>query len=117
MSEEKMLPCPFCGCIAPEMRGASPHHLVTFTVVWCPDCHMQGPRATDEYRAIHGWNALPRALRWTKEPPKELGWYLWREDNRGIVRVTILPNLGELRFYAEKCVGEWAGPIPEPKAK
>ena len=55
-------------------------------------------------------NALPRALHWTKETPKEPGWY-WHKNCIGITIMQIKPgcHLPNISDYS------WAGPIPEPQ--
>lgn len=79
----------------------------------CPLCGAPD-RFLDAESAARAWGAARIALRWTKIPPKEIGWYLWRDDKLGNVYVVILSNFGDLRFYTENCIGEWAGPIPIP---
>ena len=66
---EVILPCPFCG-------NTSPRTTAKKDGVWCDkeEC----PNRQNTY-AIDVWNALPRALRWTHEPPKVAGWY-WRKE-------------------------------------
>lgn len=114
MSEElTLLPCPACG---------NPDAVVSVTTraaVYCPMCGMCGPcspKVDTEY-AIRQWNALPRALTWTTEPPKVPGWY-WFKDGLfckkgGIMRITDV-WIEEIK----KTSGphdQWAGPIPEPR--
>lgn len=127
MSEEERLPCPFCGCDdAVLMYPSGVLHMV-----FCPECRMRGPRATNGSLAIHDWNSLPRVLRWTKEPPKELGRYWWRKAPRErLYIVELFPaeqhinmplvcvryvGIDDKVHYMATLDGEWAGPIPEPR--
>ena len=112
MREEKLLPCPSCGSDRAELTENSAQ---TMTYVWCPNCRMQGPAYfngnLERVAAIAAWNALPRALRWTKEPPTTPGWY-WHH---------MPPAFGTVIEYVDTETwertpsAEWAGPIPEPK--
>lgn len=130
MSEKKMLPCPACGKDNYMDISENPIHGTTY--VRCANCMMQGPAffERDNDAAIKAWNALPRALCWTKERPTTPGWYWWRAWRGGTAVVTevcySIPVTGEKRLYAQfvDCTkalyidqfeGEWAGPIPEPK--
>lgn len=119
MSEEKMMPCPACGSENILWENVD--------AVICIDCYTQGPTAPDNELAIKAWNALPRALRWTKESPTKDGWYWWKDARVGEVFVawvfTVLRTYARLLdgndndYEIEKLDGEWAGPIPEPKEK
>ena len=117
MSEEKMLPCPACGS---ENLGnptqSSAQKELGFFYVWCCDCGTCGPQGDEPEPTIHGWNALPRALRWTKEPPKKPGRYWTRpigfpEESKLLLEVfdydLVMPE------WNTDCL--WAGPIPEPQ--
>ena len=95
----KPLPCPACGSASVQlMTSYSPWFTQAFHVL-CIDCQMQGPIACSqreedaidiqdleclagstgfEAAAIAAWNTIPRALRWTNEPPKVAGWYFQR---------------------------------------
>lgn len=126
---EKLKPCPACGTpgdtleVYPVKDG--------FYQVGCWDCFMRGTRLLSPDKAIKAWNALPRRLRWTKEPPKDPGWY-WHEENHGgkhpahVFRVvTSTKETGiYVRFFGQPAdvihkidhiSGKWAGPIPEPE--
>lgn len=133
MPEElTLLPCPACG---------NPDAVVSVTTraaVYCPMCGMCGPcspKVDTEY-AIRQWNALPRALTWTTEPPKVPGLY-WtrkmkgdppiiftiyeRNTPKGRVRIEariFFSSVTSRTYRGEKPehLGlEWAGPIPEPR--
>lgn len=129
MSSEKLKPCPACGTpgdtleVYPVKDG--------FYQVGCWDCFMRGTRLLSPDKAIKAWNALPRRLRWTKEPPKEMGWY-WHEENHGSKHPAhvfrVVTSGGEtgvyVRFFGQPAdvvhkidhiSGKWAGPIPEPE--
>nr|DAW47894.1 MAG TPA: restriction alleviation protein [Caudoviricetes sp.] len=111
MSEElTLLPCPACGAYDVVMR------VDTRAYGFCPACGMCGlcaPNVNAEY-AIRQWNALPRALEWTDEPPKVPGWYWYRHNpsrTLGMINVDVEP------IEYESLPGQWAGPIPEPRER
>ena len=118
MSEELMLlPCPACGASDVIMR------VDTRVYVFCTACGMCGPcapKVNAEY-AIRQWNALPRALEWTDEPPKVQGCYLGRKRAGRISMVIYcFYQKDELGFWNGKkfCTFEqdatqYFGPIPE----
>ena len=109
---EVILPCPFCG-------NTSPRTTAKIDGVWCDkeEC----PNRQNTY-AVDVWNALPRALRWTHEPPKVAGKYWWRPSGKKIGRIRdMFVRNGEVgfldhndRFIKDTGDGEWAGPIPAP---
>lgn len=108
---DESLPCPVCG------GRAWAHYEPTTIRIHCPCCDILGPEkdTIDEARAA--WNALPRALTWTTEPPKVPGWYWFKDDlfckKGGIMRITDV-WIEEIK----KTSGphdQWAGPIPEPR--
>ena len=117
---EVILPCPACG----KNSDLSVQHFEMFKLamfrVDCYDCGVSGPSGDNEDSAIAAWNALPRALTWTHEPPKVAGWY-WCSDNddsNGYPLIShydawaikeFLPKIndGKTRF-------KWAGPIAPP---
>lgn len=80
------------------------------------------PKVDTEY-AIRQWNALPRALEWTNEPPKVPGWY-WFKDEYGIRIARIKHDsrkmnelyavIGGVGNWMSILHGQWAGPINEP---
>lgn len=57
------------------------------------------------------WNALPRALTRTSEPPKVPGWYWWRIEN--VIGVESIKD-PKNRVVDDYRV-QWAGPIPESR--
>ena len=109
---EVILPCPACGG----------NDLGCWEFVVCKDCEMRGPRDVDESAAIAAWNALPRALRWTKETPNVAGkMYLAKGLDLIVYVLKTIEVNGVL--YAQFPDGkecrmsyffEWAGPIPAP---
>lgn len=106
MSEE-LKPCPSCKnpdvVVSRDMRVA----------IYCPICSMYGPCApvNNEEYVIGQWNAIPRALEWTNEPPKVPGWYWFRNVSKPtILHIKRVPM--ERRPHP---ADEWAGPIPEPR--
>lgn len=73
--------------------------------------------------AVDTWNALPRALEWTNEPPKVPGCYLGRKKGGRISMVIYcFYQKDELGFWNgkkfctfEQDATEYFGPIPEPR--
>jgi len=121
MSEElTLLPCPACVASDVVMR------VDTRAYVFCTACGMCGPcapKVNAEY-AVRQWNALPRALTWTNEPPKVSGWY-WFKGEYGI-RIAWIKHdsrkmndlyavIGGVGNWMSTLHGQWAGPIPEPR--
>ena len=103
MSEFK--PCPACGSEA-VITGCG--GLRAICKNW--DCQMTGPRKMDRDNAAAVWNALPRPLRWTNEPPTEAGWYWFRNLSKPqIVHTSGIKN------RKPHPADEWAGPIQEPE--
>lgn len=123
MSEElTLLPCPACRNTDVVMR------VDTRAYVFCPACGMCGPCApkVDTEYVIGQWNALPRALEWTSDPPKVPGWY-WFKDEYGI-RIAWIKHdsrkmnelyavIGGVGNWMSILHGQWAGPIPEPRPR
>lgn len=122
--ELTLLPCPACGASDVVLR------VDTRAYVSCTACGMYGPCApkSDADYAIRQWNALPRAMTWTDDPPKKVGTYWWRWDQcnpHRIYNVRIMSTIHTLLVayaptsYAAEPVedigGQWAGPIPEPR--
>lgn len=117
MSELK--PCPHCGCTDLQIDWNSVYecHLVR-----CYTCRMQGPEIYGKDNAAGCWNALPRHLRWTNEPPTESGlyWYRGTKNSRGrivsvykIGRQWYMEYLDDDNLYDFPRYGQWAGPIQE----
>lgn len=128
MRELKPLPCPHCGST----------DVGVWNFVVCKDCEMRGPRDSDESAAIAAWNALPRALRWTTEPPKVAGLFLAEstldDGSKKITPIEVFPSDHWRHSDWEKrngklscllCLGgfgvcpvnkysRFAGPIPAP---
>ena len=108
MSEElTLLPCPACKNTNVVLRA------YTRAYAFCPACGMCGPCApkVDAEYAVQRWNALPRALEWTDEPPKVPGWYWYRHKPS---RTIAMINVDVEPIEYESLPGQWAGPIPEP---
>ena len=114
---EVILPCPACGsrgviCILDDDEMYS---------VDCGNCAMRGPAEHNPDFAEAAWNSLPRALTWTTEPPKVVGWYWWRTSKGQNVntiqvwsRSGVLGYCFDTEFITTLDRGEWAGPIPMP---
>jgi hypothetical protein len=78
---------------------------------------MEGPEVCGQNEIVAAWNALPRSLRWTTEPPKVAGGYYTRDirhkDDAGIIHISSqqaerLSAKGPCEFI------QYAGPIPAP---
>ena len=111
---EVILPCPECGddeCLIVIQELPSEEWSVH-----C-GCGHAGRYCATEEESIKAHNALPRALRWTHEPPKVAGPFFLRDtrhkEEAGIVhissqQVTRLADKGPSPFI------QYAGPIPSP---
>ena len=116
---EVILPCPACGGAVEISGGDEWHNQHSFFI----ECQCGVCRVGDTVRedCIKRWNALPRALRWTNEPPKVAGWYWWRTSKGQNVntiqvwsRSGVLGYCFDTEFITALDRGEWAGPIPPP---
>lgn len=86
MSEElTLLPCPACGHPAGIARANGTG--CAFVMCQHVKCAFSGPIKTTSEAAVAAWNALPRALEWTDEPPKVPGWY-WFTSKPPTRRIT-----------------------------
>ena len=121
MSEELTLlplPCPACGHPAGIARANGTG--CAFVMCQHVKCAFSGPIKTTSEAAVAAWNALPRALTWTNEPPKVPGYYWCRYKGSGkdTWSPTYIPACADHTKYTilfkSKDV-EWAGPIPEPR--
>lgn len=111
-------------CPNPECEWSDPQSEYHGRSVWC-ECQTCGTRAAyvgvesdtaDDWTAATAearrlWNLLPRAPRWTSEPPTAAGYY-WNKVGGGEPYVTeFLPrDVGEPNIRGVLI----AGPIPEP---
>ena len=117
---EVILPCPTNGCAGIGKIYHSPDQL--YVTMLCVTCGLSTGYAINPEEAIARWNALPRALRWTYEPPKVAGKYWWRPVGKKIGRIRdMFVRNGEVgfldhndRFIKDTGDGEWAGPISPP---
>lgn len=104
MPEElTLLPCPACG------GRAWAHYEPTTIRIYCPCCDILGPQKNTIEEARAAWNALPRSLAWTDEPPKVPGWYWYKTSSH--LGITKFPELCDRTREG----WQWAGPIPEPR--
>ena len=128
MSEE-LKPCPLCGRsiqLYYKLRESDHPYDDDLLEAW-PSCHCPlslkesaGYGEEEEQKKakiglIEYWNILPRyprPLRWTKEPPKEPGWYWVRDYGKRIHIVDVGCNMTK---YEPQPHREWAGPIPKPR--
>lgn len=112
----KPLPCLFCDNVQPRLT-------IKNDGVWCDK---EGcPNRGNTY-AVSVWQGLPRALRWTTEPPKVAGWYWCRLSRLNMPRcVEVYGSEDGLRvgsgeswrdpsISVKSDAFEWAGPIPPP---
>lgn len=111
----KPLPCPNPKCLSTDVyvRGRCNAQ------VTCRNCGMEGPEFCGPNEIVAAWNTLPRALRWTAEPPKVAGWYWYSMGYGHTVCLLVCADgkakLGKDHFTdSELLGGKWAGPIPAP---
>ena len=122
MPELKPLPCPACGDNDVKMDFSAFNGTLIGHYVRCNMCALRGPLCDGENEAARRYNALPRALTWTTEPPKVAGWYSWRSgkgQNITMIQTHIFNGVcgywdGNGVFKTDLNRGEWAGPIPAP---
>lgn len=124
MSEElTLLPCPLCQAKAHVEYHNGYLRVICEGEAGCP-FRMGGKRFVFPDECCDWWNALPRALTWTDEPPKVPGWY-WFKDEYGI-RIAWIKHdsrkmnelyavIGGVGNWMSTLHGQWAGPIPEPR--
>lgn len=122
MSEElTLLPCPACGGKADIIDSFERDDKGHVLVGWIAQC-TRGCLTTSEHgsreKAAASWNALPRALEWTDEPPKVPGWY-WNRSKNHTAEICVI-RVSPLRVEQLALMGcadneQWAGPIPEPR--
>ena len=106
----ELKPCPACGSEA-IITGCG--GLRAICKNW--DCQMTGPRMYTRKDAITAWNALPRPLRWTNEPPAEPGWYWFRNmHTKGEIYLPQIVHTVQIKGRKPHPADEWAGPIQEP---
>ena len=116
MSKElTLLPCPVCGGKADIIDAFERDEKGHVAIGWSAYC-TRGCLTTSEHgsreKAAASWNALPRALEWTDEPPKVPGWYWYRHKPS---RTIAMINVDVEPIEYESLPGQWAGPIHEPK--
>lgn len=114
MSKElTLLPCPVCGGKADIIDAFERDEKGHVAIGWSAYC-TRGCLTTSEHgsreKAAASWNALPRALEWTDEPPKVPGYYWWR--NLSKPQVVHSNNFKNRKPHP---ADEWAGPINEPR--
>ena len=111
MPELKPLPCPACGGTNAEpMLDEDGDYFIL-----CRSCGMRGPATQDTHSAIIDWDSLPRAMRWTHEPPKVAGWY-WCRQQEDDDRPWVLPRIVKITNtkLTRSDYWQYAGPIPAP---
>lgn len=119
---QELKPCPYCGSAARMVHEEAGD--TAFYFVGCSDCGMYGPtEAITPQDAVTAWNALPRALVWTTEPPAFGEWNWWRlgpnDENRPYCRYVYtdgtIDNTMIGRINWQDIGGQWTGPIPAPQ--
>ena len=110
---EAILPCPHCP--EPDVHIANPMYEPRLSYGYCDACGMRGPLCSSEHSAIAAWKALPRALRWTHEPPKVAGPYYVRQ-RENIDKPWSKPRIVSIKTLtiAPSEYWQFAGPIPPP---
>ena len=80
MTDQKLLPCPFCGGKARIKKYDNEYDVI------CDICACSTRVTETKADAIKFWNnRIAPALQWTKEPPteKDLGkWFCWRSKHK-----------------------------------
>ena len=115
---EIILPCPACGSTNCECLvctiNADESQTIHFHMA-CNKCFTSGPIADDAESAKKLWDSMPRALRWTHEPPKVTGWYWVRQLGESF---DIMQHYNQADidsgFNNERQLKQWAGPIAPP---
>lgn len=122
MPEElTLLPCPACGKEAHILDAFERDDKGHVVVGWIAQC-TRGCLTTGEHgsreTAAASWNALPRALTWTRDPQWG-AWNWWRDGTSCIPcfvyrdgQVSVAMPLERIPY--KTIGGQWAGPIPEP---
>ncbi len=114
---EVILPCPECHSLSVGLCSGTDeitHEL--YNQAFCTSCGVSGPKVfADEISAISAWNALPRPLTWTHEPPKVAGWYWMRQQGESFDLMQHYSQADIDRgFDNEMRLKQWAGPIAPP---
>ena len=99
MSKElTLLPCPVCGGKADIIDAFERDEKGHVAIGWSAYC-TRGCLTTSEHgsreKAAASWNALPRALEWTDEPPKVPGWYWYRHKPSCTIAMNPFPDNGQ----------------------
>ena len=114
-AELKLKPCPWCGAPAERRIGDTGPANAYRKWVECTACPCRTSvhltEDADDRPADEEWNALPRALVWTTEPPADSGWY-WFRDKGGEPRIL---GIGLDLTQFDTLPAQWAGPIPAPQ--
>ena len=117
MPEVTLLPCPACGYDAYLKEEFSSCKQAAYSVC-CRKCELMTGLSRTKEHAVQRWNALLRALTWTRDP--QLGaWNWWRDEYSCIPRYvyqdgTVAITMLIARVPYQYLSGQWAGPILEP---
>lgn len=119
---QELKPCPACnGGESELLTYVMDDHSARIQVMCI--CGCSGGYKKTEAEAVTAWNALPRALVWTTEPPAFGEWNWWRlglnDENRPYCRYVYtdgtIDNTMIGRINWQDIGGQWAGPIPAPQ--
>lgn len=105
--------CPRCGKTHGAMEYGDSSGMKF--IVCAHGCLKEGPKRRTSTGAITAWNALPRALVWTTEPPKVSGLYWHKTINHPKEAGIISYSQHHLEVLKNTGTEQWAGPIPEPQ--
>lgn len=127
MNEDmKLLPCPICQSKA-YSNDNTPMSIERdidseqefFYGVHCTSCGLTVDSLELSRNAVEVWNALPRALVWTTDPPTEPGhyWCRYTGSDKTTWSPAYIPAVDDLQSYSMDRHDqiEWAGPIQMPK--
>ena len=115
---EVILPCTHCRTDRYlSVQSFKALKFMLFRVI-CNGCGVSGPAGDTRKSAIEAHNALPRALRWTNEPPKVAGdcYVRMRSDESGQWKKPFVEHFSEgyLNELKATPLMQFAGPIPAP---
>lgn len=127
MDSFQLKPCPACGASVRITGGDEWYNRHEFWIC-CEnkECGCVRVGDTEREECIRRWNALPRALNWTKEPPTKEGWYWLKWPGGSVEVVRLVEHLGvdftvcyHYSVYTERLSDldkriMWAGPLQEP---
>ena len=83
MTDEKLTPCPFCGCVTQKVIGTRINHpdMEWYWKIECKDCHANVGGFETEIQAINAWNR-----RFCEDDIEEDGYITWKHYRDRFVR-------------------------------